>query len=196
MDAIEFFLKQHARLHTTGVGPTEAPSMEDGILDDLTDDRIRSRPEGLNSLAWVFWHMARVEDVATNLVASEAVQVLDEEGWVDRLGVGYRDIGTEMGDEQVAELNAAIDVPALRAYRAAVGRRTQAVVGSMDPASWDAIVTPAGVDRARSQGAFGPGAEWVAAIWTDTTLGFLLGRSSILHNALHVGEAQVIAGRI
>ena len=40
----------------------------------------------LNSLVWLLWHMARVEDVVVNLVVADGRQVLDD-GWALRLKV-------------------------------------------------------------------------------------------------------------
>ena len=38
----------------------------DDLLDALSDEQIRARPHGLNSIAWLLSHGARVEDVAVN----------------------------------------------------------------------------------------------------------------------------------
>jgi hypothetical protein len=40
------------------------------MLGGLADDDMRRRPEGMNSLAWILWHVARAEDVAVNLVVT------------------------------------------------------------------------------------------------------------------------------
>jgi hypothetical protein len=59
----------------------------------------------------------RVEDVCVNRFILDRPQVLDA-GWLERLRVGRRDVGTGMDDAQVDALCAAIDVEQLRGYSA------------------------------------------------------------------------------
>lgn len=73
MDALEVFLPRHARLH--GADPGEPRSVWDRMLEGLSDEQIRLRPaRGVNSIAWIVWHIARVEDVAVNLVVAAGRQ--------------------------------------------------------------------------------------------------------------------------
>ncbi len=131
LDFRQVLLSQHARTHSTMIGPTDLP-LEDMVLSELSDEQIRLRPHaGSNSIAWLLWHMARCEDVAVNLIVAERLQVVDETDWPRRLNVARRDIGTGMTDDEVNALSANVDIAALRAYRAQVGRRTQEGIRSL-----------------------------------------------------------------
>lgn len=192
MDALGFFLVQHARLHSADVAEAEGGSYSDRVLGGLSDDQLRLRPgKGLNSLAWLLWHMARAEDATVNLVIAAEPQVLDE-AWDRRLGAGRRDIGTGMTEEEVAELTAGIDLAAARAYRSAVGRRTREVAARLPPARWAEGIGPGDTDRALAQGALIPKAERVAKIFQGRTRGGLLGSIAITHTAVHLGEAVCV----
>src|SRR6185369_10577237 len=119
MDAVSFFLVQHGSLHAAQVAGSR--TYADSVFAGLTDGQMRTRAgKRLNSLVWLLWHMARVEDVVVNLVVADGRQVLDDD-WARRLNVPYRHIGTGMTGHQAIELTAAADVAALRAYRDAVG---------------------------------------------------------------------------
>ena len=190
MDAIRFFLDQHARLHAAEVAA--GASFADRILAGLTDDQMRLRAaKGMNSLAWLLWHMARTEDVSVNRVITDGRQVFDE-SWASRLGVSRSDIGTGMTDEEVAELTEQIDVAAARAYRSAVGRQTREVVQAVAPAAWAETVGPGDVARAQCDGAIGPRAGWLVDLWQNHSRAARLGTVGIMHNALHLGEAQTL----
>ncbi|MBI4636314.1 MAG: DinB family protein [Candidatus Rokubacteria bacterium] len=192
MDGLKFFLVQHARLHGAEVAPVEGGSFADRVFGGLSDDQLRLRPgRGLNSLAWLLWHVARTEDVAVNLVIAAGRQVFDD-GWAGRLGVARRDIGTAMTDDEVSDLGARIDLAALRAYRTAVGRRTREVVGALPSAAWDEPVGPADTDRAVAAGAFGPRADWVPGLWQKRSRAGRLGSTAITHTAVHLGEALTV----
>src|SRR5437879_2163982 len=89
MTARDLFLLEHAHLHAAEVsGDPRVHSLEDGLLSGLSDADLRARPQGLNSIAWLLWHVTRFEDVAINAVLRDAPEVLDREGWAAQLGVG------------------------------------------------------------------------------------------------------------
>src|SRR5713226_4730173 len=119
MDAIAFFLSRYGDLHG---------GLVDGLFSKLSEAQLRGRPHtGVNTVAWLLWHSARIEDVGVNRFLADGPQVLEED-WLDRLGVGRRDVGTGMNDAEVDDLSARIDLRALRGYWEAVTRRTLAVV--------------------------------------------------------------------
>ena len=99
MDAITFFLGRYGDLHT---------GLVDGLLAKLPEAHLRTRPHpGVNTVAWLLWHSARIEDVAVNRFLADRPQVLDD-GWFERLTVARRDVGTGMSDAEVDELSARI----------------------------------------------------------------------------------------
>jgi hypothetical protein len=193
MNAADFFLEQHGRLHAADLG--DPRSMWERMAGGLADDLMRRRPPGMNSLAWLLWHTARTEDVVVNLVVTAGRQVFDE-GWATRLGVARVDIGTGMDDAEVTDLTGRVDLAAARAYRTAVGRRTRAIVAALPAPAWSEIVTPADVARATAAGAFGPNAGWVEKVWAGVSRANRLGGTAIAHNAMHLGEIVVIRGQL
>jgi hypothetical protein len=193
MDAAEFFLGQHARLHAADVG--DPTSMWERTAGGLADAQMRQRPPGMNSLAWLLWHTARTEDVVVNLVVTVGRQVFDA-GWSAKLGVERFDIGTGMTDAEVTDLGNRLDLAAARAYRSAVGRRTREVVPALPAAAWTETVSAADVGRAVAAGAFGPNAAWVEKLWQGVSRANRLGATAITHNAMHLGEAIAIRGQL
>jgi DinB superfamily len=193
MNAAEFFLVQHGRLHAAGVA--DPGSMWDRVFAGVTDEQMRARPPAMNSLVWLLWHTARTEDVVVNLVVTAGHQVFDE-AWAKRLGIGRVDIGTGMTDAEVMDFGRRVDLAAARAYRNAVGRRTRQVVAELRVGAWDEIVGPGDVRRAVAAGAFGPHAAWVEKLWQGASRANRLGATAIAHNAMHLGEAVTIRGQL
>ena len=191
MDAVGLFLEQHANTHAAAMANSPA-SLEDLVVSKLTDDQIRHRPQaGQNSIGWLIWHMARCEDVL-NLMLSNQPQVIDDPDWPKRLNLSRRDIGTGMTDDEVSDFGAKVDVQTVRAYRAAVGRRTREIAQNLRPDEWDSIVDASRLRSAVSAGAFGDNAGWVEGWWSGQTQGFLLSWLAVGHNYLHLGEAQCV----
>jgi len=118
VDAIGFFLARYGEVHQ---------GLVDSLFDSLSEARLRARPHpGVNTVAWLLWHSARIEDVALNRFLTDRPQALEE--WFERLAVPRRDVGTGMSDAEVDELSARIDLHALRGYWGAVTARTLAAV--------------------------------------------------------------------
>src|SRR5215212_8466610 len=129
MDALEFFLIKYESLHG---------DQDDRLLSGLTDAQVRSTPyPGVNSLAWYLWHMTRCEDIGVNRLVGDRPQVLFEAEWLDRLNVSLQAIGTGMADDEVSDFSTRVNLEALRAYRAAVGRQTLDVVRDLHPQDLD-----------------------------------------------------------
>ena len=81
MDAIDLFLSRYGDLHQ---------GLVEGLLTSLPEAQLRRRPHpGVNTIAWLLWHSARIEDLAVNRFLADSPQVLAE--WRDRLGVARVD---------------------------------------------------------------------------------------------------------
>jgi hypothetical protein len=191
MDARDLLLDEHARMHASAVTGEKA-TLAERTFGGLSDDQMRARPrEDLNSLAWLMWHIARAEDIFANVVLSGRDQVLDE-GWLGRLKTSRRDFGIGMTKPEVSELTAAVDVTALRAYRDAVGRRTQEVIRAFGPGDFQGELSAPALEKAVALGCFGANGEKVAKAFTGRPRIGILGGLLVTHAAMHMGEAQTV----
>jgi hypothetical protein len=187
MDAITFFLMRYNDLHG---------GLVDGLFSKLSEAQLRGRPHpGVNTVAWLVWHSARIEDVGVNRFLSDRPQALDE-GWLGRLKVPRRDVGTGMSDAEVDELSLRIDLEALRGYWEAVTTRTLAVVETLEGTDLEALVPG---ERVRSvvlaEGVVAPGAEWLTEFWAGgRSRAWVLAQMALLHPFGHYYEARVAAG--
>jgi uncharacterized damage-inducible protein DinB len=74
------------------------------VLDGLSAEKLAFQPaEGANSIAWLVWHLTRIQDDHLAHVAGTG-QVWTVGGWADRFGLGLDpdDTGYGHGPEQVA----------------------------------------------------------------------------------------------
>ena len=186
MDAATLFLLRHEPLHGL---------FTDRLYADLGDADFRARPHGLNSIAWLIWHVARGEDIGVNRFAHDQPQLFDEGGWDKRIGAGRRELGTAMTTDEVTAFTARVDVPALRDYWTAVGARTRAIVQKHGTQDWDAVVDPALIRRTiRESGDYGPHvvADRTEAFYAGMTRGWAFGHLALTHPFGHFGEATVV----
>lgn len=100
-----------------------------------------------NSIAWLLWHLTRVQDDhVADLAGREQVWA---DGWYDRFGLpfAYADIGFGHSSDQVGEVTTSVDEAI--AYHAEVHAATLAYVSTLTPkelarvvdARWDPPVT-------------------------------------------------------
>ncbi|MBR7835030.1 DUF664 domain-containing protein [Actinospica durhamensis] len=143
-------------------------------VEGLDGEQVTRRIDpAANSIAWLVWHLTRVQD---DHVADAAglEQVWLVEGWAERFGlpfddraVGYGQTSEEVGAVQVEDVKLLLD------YHDAVHRQTVGYVRGLRDADYDRIV-----DR-----------SWDPAV----SLGVRL--VSVLQDTLmHVGQAQYVRG--
>ena len=195
--AIELFLSQHAVLHTAGMSRMGLYSFEDETLAGLTVPQMRILPRNLDhSIAWVFWHMTRIEDATLNLLVAGCPQVLLQESWLNRLEIRLHDTGNGMDSAQVAELSAGINLEALRAYRLSVGRRTRAIVQQLKPHELHQRVDPARLEQMTSEGVVRTEAGGLLEYWGGLTIAGLLLMPPTRHAFVHWNEVLRIKQKI
>jgi hypothetical protein len=190
MDALDFFLIRYRELRG-----------ERGIVGDLraglTEDQWRRRPHaGVNPIAWLLWHSARVEDVGVNAFIGSRPQVLHAGGWLERMKTARRDVGTGMADADVDDLCASIDLVGLLGYWDAVGRGTLEVVESLRGQEIDDAVPAERVREAVARdGIVAASAGWLTDFWAKgRTRAWMLTQTASLHPYGHYFEARVVKG--
>ncbi|MFH8381448.1 DUF664 domain-containing protein [Kitasatospora sp. NPDC018058] len=143
------------------------------VVDGLTPQQLAFRvQDSANSIAWLVWHLTRVQDdhVAD---AADREQVWTAEGWADRFALPFAASSTGYGHRpaQVAKVTATAEL--LLGYHEAVHARTADYVRGLDNRSLARIVDE----------------SWQPPI----TLGVRL-ISVIADDLQHVGQAAFVRG--
>jgi hypothetical protein len=193
--AIELFLQQHAMAHSTKMAKTGLPSIEDKILDGLTDNQIK-KMIGEHSIAWILLHLARIEDITINMLVAGTEQLFTKAGWGKKMNVGIVHSANKMTDASVAELSAKIDVKALKAYRIAVGRQTRKIIQKLNAEDFKKKVDPVRIQKVLGEGAVIPDAMEIINYWSSKTIAGLLLMPPTRHCILHLNEAEKIKKKL
>ena len=104
------------------------------VLEGLSTQELLWRPEpGANSIAWLVWHLSRIQDDHLAGVARHE-QVWTSEGWYERFALPYavRDHGYGHSPEQMGAF-VLTDPRLLAGYHGAVHGETLAVLNAMIP---------------------------------------------------------------
>lgn len=195
MNACKLFLDRHAAIHARAMDGDSWPDAAEKVWADLTDIELRCRPTPQhNTIVWLLWHMARCEDVAVNTTIRGVDEVIDRDGWLPKLGITSRHIGTGATLAEVDMISQTISLNDLHAYRAAVGHETHVWASNVDFDSLSKLVSAEDAQRAIAKNDFGELGAWVGPHWAErswTHLKFLCWLA-IEHNWFHIGEIYVI----
>lgn len=197
--AVDLFMQQHACVHSAAVAPGKPGwSFADEVCAGLDETVWRFyTAQNEHSIAWLLWHSARIEDVTMNILLADGEQLFISQSWGERLGVPAADTGNAMPAEDVAALSRQIDLPALRAYRDAVGTRTREIVARVP---FDLFMQKVAAERlqraAAARAVLLPAAQPVLDYWGGLTYAGLLLMPPTRHNFIHLNEALRIRQKL
>lgn len=189
--AVAFFLQQHAMVHDAGMSRAGLRSFADELWEAAGEETVRCLPAGCeHSIAWLVWHIARIEDVTMNALVAGQPQVFTQGAWQSRLNVAECHTGNVVMDRKdVAALSRAIDVAALRAYRQAVGRATRQIFTALGPEEFKQKVDPGRLQALVLGGYVPPEASGLIAYWGRLSVAGLLIMPPTRHALVHLHEA-------
>jgi hypothetical protein len=190
-EVIKLFLRQHAMVHSAMMSQSGLWSFEDEIFQDLSEEAVRFIPRTFNhSIAWIIWHIARIEDVTMNLLVAGSSQVLHRGDWLKRMKTEINHTGNAMDEEGIADLSTTIDIEALRAYRLNVGRRTREIVKKLRSEELNQKVAPDRLQQIKVEGAVPDSAWGIVEYWGGRNIAGLLLMPATRHNFLHLNKAR------
>jgi hypothetical protein len=110
------------------------------LVAGLSDDDLAWRPDPeANSIAWLVWHLTRIEDDHVSDVAG-VEQAWVDDGWAERFDLPFdvREHGYSMSTADVGKVRVSGDL--LAGYYEAVAARSAAYVATVQPDDLDRIV--------------------------------------------------------
>ena len=191
--AIPLFLDQHAMVHSAKVSKSKLWSFEDELLYDMDEDELRRIPaDGEHSIVWILLHLARIEDITMNLLVAGTAQLFSRDDWAEKMNISVLHSANKMDDQEMAELNAKIIIPCLRAYRTTVARRTRQIVQKLEAQDFKWKVDQVRIESVLRAGAVTPEAMDIVYYWSKKTIAGLLLMPPTRHCILHLNEGMRI----
>jgi len=188
--AISQFLNQHAMVHAADMAGAGLWSFADEVWQGLSEAEARQiQPGDEHSIAWLTWHITRIEDVTMNALLADGSQIMYSQGWYGPLGISARDTGNQMSAKSIAPLSEKINLGALLDYRMAVGQQTRELVQRLTPPNLGQKVEPLRLQQIVKDGSIVAEAGDVLAYWGGLTIAGLLLMPPTRHNFLHLNEA-------
>ena len=105
-------------------GLNEAFDKLNRALDGLSDDELQWQPTlHANSIDWMVWHMARVEDNLINVVLQNHAPIWERDRWGERLSISYTGAGAGMTMGEIRAMGR-IDVQSVMDYYRSIRNQT------------------------------------------------------------------------
>lgn len=126
----ELFLEIHGKLHISVLSGQEKNEV-DGLLEDLKEDEYAIMPTAKDeTIAWVLWHISRIEDLSMNILVRGGKQVFDED-WRTRMNSPIGDTGNALSDAEIIQLSRSLCMEEVLQYRNEVGRKSREIIQSL-----------------------------------------------------------------
>lgn len=196
-EALEHFLFLHASVHNSRLSNGNIYSFVDAVFEGLSERQIKAIPQGVNhSIAWIIWHLARIEDVTMNILVANGNQVFTQNDWPDRLGYRESHTGNGVSANDVADMSEKINIKNLRSYRLAVARKTVGIIKKLKAEDFNRKVEPDRTARIWYEKAMLPKGAPVVDYWAGKTIAGLLLVPPTRHNMFHLNESLRIKQKV
>lgn len=182
-------MKIHAKLHLSEISNTEKNEV-DKLINDLNRDEYAIMPTNKDeTIAWVLWHITRIEDLTVNMLVAQKEQIFDEQ-WKERLSVSITDTGNALSDDEIMDLSKSINIDELLCYRNEVAKNTIEVVKDLKAEDMKRKVCPIDLERILATGGVTKHEDsiWLLDFWGNKDISGILLMPPARHVILHLND--------
>jgi len=183
------FLEIHARLHLSKVSDTKSNEV-DFLLSDLSNNEYAIMPTSKDeTIAWVLWHIARIEDITMGILVANSEQLFDE-AWKKTMNVSIIDTGNAQTDDEIMNLSKNINIEELLNYRNKVGNRTREIIKALTPDDMRRKVSSKVLEKILYEGGVTQQEDsiWLLDFWGKKDIAGILLMPPTRHVMLHLND--------
>ena len=183
------FLEIHAKLHLSKISST-IPNEVDSLISDLCDNEYAIMPTSKDeTIAWVLWHIARIEDITMGILVANSEQLFDE-AWKKTMNVSITDTGNAQTDDEIMNLSKNINIEELLNYRNKVGNRTREIIKVLTPDDMKRKVSSKVLEKILYEGGVTQQEDsiWLLDFWGKKDIAGILLMPPTRHVMLHLND--------
>jgi len=188
-EAIKIFLDIHKQLHQSNIKDREE-NETDRLFGDLEPWEYAVMPGREDeTIAWVVWHIARIEDLTMGILAARGDQLFNED-WCRKIHTPIKDTGNALSDEEIMAFSKQVNCQELLDYRRAVGERTREIVSRFTFEDMKRYVNEADLMKIQREGGVTSqkDSEWLLEFWGTKDVAGLLLMPPTRHVMLHLND--------
>ncbi len=108
-EAKTLFLDIHKKLHLSNISEGEE-NETDNLIGDLKEWEYAVMPTSKDeTIAWVLWHTARIEDLTMGILTAGEDQIFNDT-WKRNMNAPVTDTGNAMSDDEIMELSKSLRI--------------------------------------------------------------------------------------
>nr|WP_314461266.1 DinB family protein [uncultured Clostridium sp.] len=188
-EAKKIFLDIHKQLHRSNIKDREE-NETDRLFGDLEPWEYAVMPgRDDETIAWVVWHISRIEDLTMGILAARGNQLFDED-WCRKINSPIKDTGNAFTDEEIMAFSKQVNCQELLNYRSAVGERTREIVSRFTFEDMKRDVNKADLMKIQRDGGVTSQKEsaWLLEFWGTKDVAGLLLMPPTRHVMLHLND--------
>lgn len=188
-EAKQLFLELHSKLHLSSMAGTRQNEV-DSLLCDLTLHEYSIMPTSKDeTIAWVLWHITRIEDLTMGMLVAGSEQLFDDE-WKRKLNTPIYDTGNALSDDEIMNLSQQLNIKELLEYRNAVGQRTRDIINSLSAGDMKRKVTVQRIEAIKAVCGVTDQEDslWLLDFWSKKDVAGLLLIPPTRHVIMHLND--------
>lgn len=185
----ELFLKIHGKLHLSVLSGQERNEVDE-LLEDLKEDEYAIMPTAKDeTIAWVIWHISRIEDLTMNILVQGGKQVFDED-WRIRMNSPVSDTGNALSDAEIIQLSRSLCKKELLRYRNEVGRKSREIIQTLSADDIRRKIPSQRINRILKEGGVTNHKDsiWLLDFWAKKDIAGILLMPPTRHVMLHLND--------
>jgi len=183
------FLEIHASLHLSEIS-NEIKNEADKLIEDLGNNEYAIMPTSKDeTIAWVLWHIARIEDLTMGILVAGEEQLFNEE-WKEKLCAPITDTGNALSDDEIMDLSKTLNIGELLRYRNEVGKRTRRIVKNLTADNMKQKVSQIRLKKILLEGGVTKQEDsiWLLDFWGKKDIAGILLMPPTRHVMLHLND--------
>jgi hypothetical protein len=187
--AKELFLEIHENLHLSSIYSGKTNEV-DSLIVGLETSQYSIMPTNKDeTIAWVLWHIARIEDLTMNILVAGQDQLFNEE-WMVKMNSSITDTANVMSDEEIMEHSKNMNISELLHYRNAVGLRTKEIIQNLTATDLLRTISKQSLDKILSEGGVTKQQDsiWLLDFWGNKDVAGILLMPPTRHVMLHLND--------
>lgn len=187
----QLFLDLHGKLHFSIVSSSQSNEVDD-LFGDLSHDEYCMMPSAnAETIAWILWHIARIEDLTMGILVNNGEQIFNPV-WKEKIHSPITDTGNALTRDEIIQFGNSLNIEMLLAYRNAVGTRTREIVRQLEAGDVKRKVTWDGLEKIRTEGGVTDQKDsaWLLDYWGSKDVAGILLMPPTRHLILHLNECS------
>ncbi len=196
----ELTLEMHALVHSAIISGRNEQTLADYVWDYLANGNQNELVPRKNfdtdlhydgtatvPLVWQFWHTYRIEDLISNILIGNRMQIFNSE-WQRRIGSSISDTGNALEFDAAVEFGKSINTTELRSYMIEVGKNTREIISSLTLDQIQSMVPEERIMRILEEGGVTTDfrSVWLLVFWGRLTVGGMILTPITCHHTMHL----------